>query len=59
MAKIAGNAAWPRRRGDRMKRRQFITLIGSAAAWPQRRAQQPERIRLYKHEWNIVIELGI
>jgi hypothetical protein len=24
-----------------------------------RRAQQPERIRLFKHEWNIVIELGI
>jgi hypothetical protein len=39
-------AARPRRRGDRVKRREFITLLGATAGWSlAAQAQQADRVR--------------
>jgi ABC-type uncharacterized transport system substrate-binding protein len=40
-AKALGMTIPPTRRGDRVRRREFITLVGTAVAWPLAARVQP------------------
>src|SRR5262245_32256903 len=46
--RFAKTGARPRRRGDRMNRREFVSLVGGAAVWPLAAHAQQSSGRVYR-----------